>query len=162
MTRAGAAHGLAIDFAGRTGSTRDSHKLIALAGRRAGPDAQGRLVERLFRGAFEQGGDISDPAFLAAAAAAELAVDEAEVLRWLREEEVGDEVDALARRAVEQHISAVPCFQIQRRYRVGGLQEPDVFLKVFDKIREEKRETPPKEREVKREETKGEEDTVMA
>jgi predicted DsbA family dithiol-disulfide isomerase len=133
MEKLGGEMGIRFNWGGRTGSSRDSHKLLALAGRKSA-ETQGRLLDLLYREYMEQGEDISDPEFLVDAAG-RVGLDQDEVVEWLLEESVGEEVDRQARIAVENQISAVPSFQIQGRYRVGGYQEPGVFLQVFDKVR---------------------------
>lgn len=44
-----------------------------------------------------------------------------------------DALDAYAKREVG--ITAVPSYVVQGRYRVGGKQGPDVFLRLFERVR---------------------------
>ncbi|KAJ9151164.1 hypothetical protein NKR23_g3060 [Pleurostoma richardsiae] len=131
-------------FAGTTGNTRDSHRLVLLAQRRS-PALGRRLLHAIFEDEFGPAGrDVSDRAFLAEVAAREgLWASEAEALRWLEGggdgeegEELGreaDEIDRLAKSGKE--IEAVPSYVVQGRFRVGGFQEPGVFLGVFERVR---------------------------
>ncbi|EGR47233.1 uncharacterized protein TRIREDRAFT_64866 [Trichoderma reesei QM6a] len=137
---AGAKHGIAFSIRGLTGNTRPAHRLIALALRERGAQAQARVVEMLFQGHFEDGRDLSDEAWLVdvgvqAAAAAGM---EEEVVRAALADEDGEgrRVDEVAERARREFgVEAVPCVVVQGRYKVGGYQEGDVFERLFDKIR---------------------------
>ncbi|EQB54086.1 hypothetical protein GCG54_00002624 [Colletotrichum gloeosporioides] len=127
--------GIKLDISGTTGNSRQCHKLIALALMK-GFDVQDRLLDALFRGHFEEGADISDREFLLAAAAA-AGLDEHEAARVLDSERAGEIVDGEVIRARKAGVNGVPTFTIQGRWRVGGKQEPDVFLRVFERVAEE-------------------------
>jgi len=99
-------------------------------------DTQSRLLDLLFRGQHEDGDDVSDQAFLLRAARA-VGLDTEVVRVFLGRERVGDVIDLEVNQASAQGITAVPAFTIQGKYRVNGYQEPDIFLSVFDKAREE-------------------------
>ncbi|KAF6833569.1 dsbA oxidoreductase [Colletotrichum plurivorum] len=129
--------GIALDLAGTTGNTRQAHKLLALALAR-GPDVQDRLLDALFRGHFETGADVTDRGFLLAAAAeAGGSLDGRDVEAVLDSERAGEVVDAEVLRAKKSGVTGVPTFTVQGRWRVGGSQEPDVFLRVFERITDE-------------------------
>lgn len=122
-------------FAGRTGHTRDSHLLLLLAQRRHPQATFQALQTWLFRGAWERGRDISDRAFLLEAAREVLGEREADVLAWLDDEARRREVDEMDARAKgEAGVVAVPSYMVQGRYRVGGKQEEQVFLELFERI----------------------------
>lgn len=144
VRREAAALGLSLTFEGRTGNTRDSHLLLLLAQRRSQRHLAA-LQAALFRGAFEEGRDISDRGFLLEAAAAAGLVgpgggdgEREDVLARLDGPEGMRLVDGLERRAkAVVGIAAVPSFVVQGRYRVGGKQEEGVFLDLFERIRRE-------------------------
>jgi predicted DsbA family dithiol-disulfide isomerase len=72
-------------------------------------------------------------------------VDEAEVRAWLDNETSGGPgktVDNEVARARDIGITAVPSFVVQGRFRVGGMQAPDVFIGLFDRIATASREGP--------------------
>lgn len=160
MDKGAAAKGLSINWDGLCGNTRDSHVLLLLAQELQKQQQHRQQQERggdsnssnnnllretqdaLFHGAFHRGRDVSDRAFLAEVALeVGLCGSEDEVLARLDEEGVRSEADALDRRAKEVvGITAVPSYVVQGRYRVGGQQEPEVFLRLFDRIRPEGRE----------------------
>jgi predicted DsbA family dithiol-disulfide isomerase len=127
-------HNTTFNFDSPTGSSRDSHKLIALAGRKS-PELQNMLVDLLFQGHLSEGRDISDVDFLLETAS-RVGLDQDEAREWLARESVGEEVDREVKKGiVERGVTAVPTFTIQGRYRVGGYQEPGVFLGVFEKVK---------------------------
>jgi predicted DsbA family dithiol-disulfide isomerase len=97
---------------------------------------QERVLAVLFRGVFEEERDPSDPDFLAEVGmAAGLFSDVRAGRRALLDDvELTARVDAEERQARNGGICASPSYSIQGRYRVGGMQEASVFLKLFDKI----------------------------
>ncbi|OAA74389.1 DSBA-like thioredoxin domain protein [Akanthomyces lecanii RCEF 1005] len=137
---AGEQHGLTFDYAGRTGPTRNAHKLVALAMRRGGRQAQALMVERLMRTALVHGRDVSDPDVLAQVAAADgLALDREDVFLELADDDATRRVDREVEAAQEARgIEAVPCVTVLGRFKVGGFQESHVFTDLFAKIYEEK------------------------
>lgn len=154
VTQTCARAGIALDLAGKTGNTRQAHKLLALALARGGPRVQDRLLDALFRGHFEEGADVTDRRFLLAAAAeaglgmgtgppgtttaaASFGLGPRDVEAVLDSERAGEVVDAEVLRAKKAGVTGVPTFTVQGRWRVGGNQEPDVFLRVFERITDE-------------------------
>lgn len=153
VDREGAALGLSMNFDGLCGNTRDSHVLLLLAqelqqqrrekGGGNGDDDNNNdnllrdTQDALFYGSWCNGRDVSDRAFLAEVALeAGLCGSEEEVLARLDDEEARAGADALDRRAKEVvGITAVPSYVVQGRYRVGGQQQSEVFLGLFDRIR---------------------------
>lgn len=136
---AGSRNGITFKLGGKTGSSRDSHKLIALANRRLGLAAQNAVVEQLFKGHFEGGRDVSDAAWLRQIGVEDVGLSEAVVESELASAEAGRMVDEEVRTAREDDgVGAVPCVTIQGRLRLGGYQEGDVFEKQFEKILSEK------------------------
>ncbi|KAI3398978.1 hypothetical protein diail_8005 [Diaporthe ilicicola] len=93
--------------------------------------------DALFHGAFHGGRDISDRGFLVEVALeVGLCASKEEVMAHLDREEARAEADGLDRSAKEViGITAVPSYVVQGRYRVGGQQEAEVFLQLFDRIR---------------------------
>lgn len=164
-----AAQGLTMNWEGKCGSTRDSHILLLLAAQQqrrqqqrfrpppspsssssssSSATLQDLLAEALFRGALEQGRDISDRSFLAETAAGvglevgggraggEGEGEGVALLGWLDSEGARGAADALdAYAKAEVGITAVPSYVVQGRFRVGGKQDPGVFLRLFERIR---------------------------
>ena len=127
--------GINFKFGGKTGNTRDSHRLIQL-GKSKSPAIQTRVVEELFAAYFENEGDITSHAVLTSAGV-KAGLDEKEVKEWLASDKGGKEVDLEVEQAQQNQISGVPNFTIQGKYEVGGAQDPGVFLRLFEKIRAE-------------------------
>ncbi|KAK3333936.1 thioredoxin [Cercophora scortea] len=160
LQTAGAAHGITFRWEGKTGNTLDSHKLIMLAAAQPDRTKQDATIDALYRGAFEEGQDPSDRGFLVhTALKLGLASREEEVLDWLDGEEAmrmvaesgsrpGEAEAAFeAARAAARgkpgvdHITAVPSYVVQGRFRVGGMQESEVFVGLFERVlRERERE----------------------
>lgn len=125
--------GISFKFGGKTGNTRDSHRLIQL-GKSKSPAVQTRVVEELFAAYFEQEGDITSHEVLKNAAV-RAGLDEAEVKDWLESDKGGKAVDEEVEAAQRNQVSGVPNFTIQDKYEVGGAQDPNVFLRLFEKIK---------------------------
>lgn len=127
--------GIHFKFGGKTGNTRDSHRLVQLA-KRFGNDVELKTVDGLFAAYFEEERDITDHETLRAIAVAagipasnfqEAIVDG---------DEGGSEVDEAVQSARLNGVSGVPDYVIQGRYRINGGQDASVFVQVFEKIGE--------------------------
>ncbi|OJJ44158.1 hypothetical protein ASPZODRAFT_72849 [Penicilliopsis zonata CBS 506.65] len=150
----GEGEGIKFRFGGRTGRTRDSHRLIWWAGEKQKidsssstteskaeskaeePSIQTLVVQNLFRAYFEEEKNITDRSvLLEAAVEAGLPADEVEAL--LDSDRGGVQVDAEAERARQRLVSGVPYFTVQGRYAIEGANEPETFLEVFERIKSE-------------------------
>jgi predicted DsbA family dithiol-disulfide isomerase len=151
----GESEGIKFSFGGNTGSTRDSHRLIWLAGevenkqqqqqqqqqQQAGAEIGGiqtRVVEKLFRAYFEEEKNITDRDVLREAGVG-AGLDESAVKELLEGEadEGGEEVDAEAAAASGRLVSGVPFFEVQGKYAVEGADEPETFLEIFQRVKDE-------------------------
>lgn len=133
---AGVGKSVGIDFAferiARQPNTLAAHQLIAFA-ESAGGAGQDAMVERLFRGYFLEGADLTDAQVLVdlageagfdrAAAAAALADRDQ---RWAMEN------DEQAARALG--VEGVPFFIFNRRLAVSGAQEPEVLVQAMQRV----------------------------
>jgi len=135
LAQTGKDTGINFKFGGKTGNTRDSHRLIQL-GKSKSPAIQTRVVEELFSAYFENEGDITSHAVLTSAGV-KAGLDEKEVKEWLASDKGGKAVDEEVEQAQHNQISGVPNFTIQGKYEVGGAQDPGVFLRLFEKIKAE-------------------------
>lgn len=122
-----------IKQGGKTGNTRDSHRLIQL-GKTKSPATQTRVVEELFSAYFENEGDITSHAILKAAGI-KAGLEEKEVVEWLKSDRGGPEVDREVESAQRNQISGVPNFTLQGKFEVGGAQDSSVFLRLFERIK---------------------------
>ncbi|KEQ99504.1 hypothetical protein AUEXF2481DRAFT_180699 [Aureobasidium subglaciale EXF-2481] len=118
LSRVGRAHGINFTFSGKVGNTRDSHRLILLAGQK-GEDVQGRVVEEFFRDHFEGEGDVSLRCDLVKG---------------------GEEVDREAGRARDSGVTSVPTFEINGK-RLEGAEDPSAFYEMFAEIKAREQET---------------------
>lgn len=133
LAQVGRDTGINFKFGGKTGNTRDSHRLIQL-GKSKSPAVQTRVVEELFALYFEHEGDITSHEALQKAAV-KAGLDEKEVTEWLESDMGGKAVDKEVEEAQRNQISGVPNFTLQGKYEVGGAQDPGVFLRLFEKIK---------------------------
>lgn len=130
--------GIAFKFGGKTGNTRDSHRLIQAAKTledAGSPGLQKQLVETLFRGYFEEEKDITSREMLESAGVS-AGMDAAVVKRVLESDEGGAVVDREAAEARDKGVNGVPHFEINGRYVVEGAQDPQAFERLFRQIRD--------------------------
>lgn len=141
LAAAGEDDGIKFRFGGRTGNTRDSHRVIWYAGQLdKGSEKRGlatAVVEGLFKAYFEEERNITDWDVLVDAAV-KAGIKKDEVVKLLESGEGGAEVDEEAERARRRLVTGVPYFTVQGHYAIGGAEEPDVFLEVFNRVKEEK------------------------
>ncbi|MCJ1475113.1 hypothetical protein MMC13_003773 [Lambiella insularis] len=126
--------GIEFKFGGKTGNTRDSHRLIQL-GKKKGPEVQTKIVGELFQSYFEKEQDITSHKVLEDAAV-RAGVEREEVKTWLRSDNGGKEVDKEVRDAQMKNVTGVPNFTLQGMYEIGGAQDPESFVRIFEKIKE--------------------------
>lgn len=153
----GESEGIHFSFGGNTGATRDSHRLIWFAGeiekqqqREASATTSGageaiggiqtRVVENLFRAYFEEEKNITDRAVLSEAGIS-AGLDGGAVRALLDDEdgidEGGEEVDDEAAAASRQLVSGVPYFEVQGKYAIEGADEPETFLEIFQRVKDD-------------------------
>ena len=133
MNEIGEPLGIKFKWGGKTGNTRDSHRLIQLAKTKS-PEMQTKTVEALFAAYFENEEDITDHGVLLAAAKT-AGLDEAEAKRWIVDSDEGGKlVDAEVREAQERNISGVPHFTLNGRFEVEGAQDSVAFVRLFERL----------------------------
>ena len=120
--------GYKFSIGGNTGSTVESHRLIALAGRQ-GLDKQDALVEELFVNFFTQEKYIGDKDVLLAAAE-KVGIQGAK--EFLDDPQAGLEEVLQEERKHHRVINGVPHFIIDGRYQISGAQSPESFLEAFE------------------------------
>jgi predicted DsbA family dithiol-disulfide isomerase len=121
----------AFDRIRRSPNTINAHRLIRWAGQ-AG--LQEEMVERLFRLYFLEGGDLTDTAVLARAAA-EAGMEHEVAERLLASEADMAEVRADIEAAQNMGITGVPTFIVGGRYAVVGAQPADVLADAIAQAR---------------------------
>lgn len=123
-----------FDLIGRTPNSVDSHRLLRLAERSG---IQNTVAELLFQAYFLQGRDIGRHDELAEIARA-AGTDADAVRAYLEGDEDRAAIVAEDDRARLNGVNGVPCFVIEDQYAVSGAQSPEIFLQVFDVVREER------------------------
>lgn len=132
LAQVGKQVGIDFGFEGKTGNTRDSHRLIQLA-KTKGPEMQTKVVESLFNSYFEANEDITDKEVIIKRGA-QAGLDESEAREWINSDKGGPEVDREVIEAQSKMISGVPNFTINGQFDIQGAQEPMAFLQVFGKV----------------------------
>ncbi|KAF2200470.1 thioredoxin-like protein [Delitschia confertaspora ATCC 74209] len=133
LAELGKAEGINFKFGGRTGNTRDSHRLIQL-GKTKSPEKQTKVIEQLFNFYFENERDITSRDVLIEAGV-KAGLDKAEVEEWLENGKGGPEVDKEVQDAYAEGVSGVPNFTINDMFQVGGAQEPEAFVQLFERLK---------------------------
>ncbi|OAQ66250.1 DSBA oxidoreductase [Pochonia chlamydosporia 170] len=126
-------------FGGKTGNTRDSHRLVHLA-KKHGNEVELKTVDGLFAAYFENEQDITDYETLRNVAKNAGIPDEEFEKAIVEGDEGGKEVDLAVRRAGLDGITGVPDYVIQDKYRINGGQDASVFVQAFEKIKELEKE----------------------
>lgn len=96
---------------------------------------QTKVVEALFKAYFEDEKDITSHEVLREAGI-NAGLEEQDVKAWLDSDKGGAEVDKEVREAQRKDISGVPNFTLQGKYEIGGAQDPEAFVKIFERIKE--------------------------
>jgi predicted DsbA family dithiol-disulfide isomerase len=130
----GAAEGIDYAFDAITVSpnTLDAHRVIRWAGANS-PEAQNKLVRRLFKLYFEEGADIGDHAVLAKAAG-DAGMDAAVVEALLASDADRDAVANEAATASRMGVTGVPCFLLEGKYAVMGAQDTSTLTDAIRQI----------------------------
>ncbi|MEM7023845.1 MAG: DsbA family oxidoreductase [Pseudomonadota bacterium] len=135
MKALAASLGVTFDYADdmRIRNTFKAHQLLHWAGE---GDLQTVLKEALFEAYFTRQENVDDTeVLLAAVERAGLPRDEAAAV--LGDGRYRDSVRAAEQHWVNQGIHGVPAFIFNHRYLVSGAQEPQLFLQLFQRMRQE-------------------------
>ncbi len=109
-----------------------AHRLLWLAEQCGVQEA---VQERLLRAYFCEGRNVGDPDALAELAA-DVGLDADEVRAYLDSDAGRPEVEEQLRRAVELGMTAVPTYLFDDAWVVPGAQDPEVFLRVLERVAE--------------------------
>ena len=138
LQKLGKLDGIDYTFKGKRGSTRDSHRVIYLAGQK-GMEIQNEVVGEIFKSYFENGGDLTSHDMLIEAGV-KGGLDRDEVASYLKEGRGGDEVDKEVQTAYRRFVHAVPNIVIEGKYQVQGADDPDELAEGFARLKKEKEE----------------------
>ncbi|KAF4443637.1 hypothetical protein FACUT_1165 [Fusarium acutatum] len=139
LQTAGARYGIEFSVTGKTGPSQLAHRLVALTLQTRGANVQSAFLDALFRGHFENGADVADEAWLMHVGRTEAKLEDSDMRAALLGPGLGETLEDEVRTAAIAGVEAVPCVTVQKKYRVGGYQESDIFESLFDKIRRENR-----------------------
>lgn len=140
LARLGKQVGIDFAFGGRTGNTRDSHRLVQL-GKTKGSEQQTKVIESLFNAYFEENEDITDQEVLIKRGV-RAGLQEEEVREWMTSGKGGAEVDEEVAAAQHKFIGGVPNYTINGQYELQGAEEPAAFLQVFAEIKDGRNSAP--------------------
>jgi predicted DsbA family dithiol-disulfide isomerase len=113
----------------RQPNTLDCHRLILWAGETGKAAA---MKQRLMEIYFSEGGDLTQPEVLVAAAA-DCGLDGAHVRALLASQQDVDEVEREAQSAKEAGIEGVPCFIIGGMIALSGAQPPEYLAAAIER-----------------------------
>ena len=125
--------GINFKYGGKTGNTRDSHRLIQLA-KTQGFETQNSVVAALFAAYFENEQDITNHAVLKEAGI-QGGLDPVEVEDLLKTDKCSDTVDKEVEIAMANIVTGVPNFTIGGKYEVRGAQDAEGFKQIFEAIK---------------------------
>ncbi|KAF5018982.1 hypothetical protein F66182_9000 [Fusarium sp. NRRL 66182] len=130
----GEAYGIDFKFGGKTGNSRDSHRLVRLA-KKHGQEVESKALDGLFAAYHEKEADITSYETLRDVAV-DAGIPEDEFQKAIVDsDQGGPEVDKLAAEARNRGVSGVPDFVLQDRFQLHGSNDPSAFIKVWEKIK---------------------------
>lgn len=133
MSQLGASEGLELNFNDvQHVNTRRAHRILHLAFDRG---VQPEVQERLFKGYFGEGEDLSNVDTLVRLGV-EAGLDADEVRAALDSDEFGARVDADITRAKMLGVSGVPFFLLEGKYGISGAQSPEAFAGAFAQVQQ--------------------------
>jgi len=131
MAQVSASEGLNFKFGGKTGVSRNGHRLVHYAQNHGGEESQNKTMLGLWRRYFEQEVDITELDVLVETGVEAGLGSSEEIKKYLESGDDGREVDLLAEEARDKGISGVPHYEIQGLWEVSGAQDPSAFEALF-------------------------------
>ncbi|MBA2452106.1 MAG: DsbA family oxidoreductase [Chloroflexia bacterium] len=135
ITQLGKEEGIefAFDRIASAANTTNAHRLILFA---AGQEREWETANALYRTYFTDGKNLNDLDDLVAVAE-RAGLDPAATRNFLQTDEGAAEVQQSQATANQLGISGVPFFIFNNQYAVSGAQPAELFLEIFDTLREE-------------------------
>lgn len=131
VTQTAAKEGLKFNFdIGLHGNTFDGHRLVHYATDNGCGDA---MKERLFSGYFVRGESVADVDTLVSMAT-DVGLDAGKTREMLESDRYGDDVRMDETQARRLGIHGVPFFRIDGKQEVSGIQAPEAFLQLLNKV----------------------------
>src|SRR5271170_1087905 len=131
MAQVSSSEGLNFKFGGKTGVSRNGHRLVHYAQNHGGEEAQNRAMLGLWRRYFEEEVDITELDVLVETGVEADLGSADEIKKYLESGADGKEVDERAEEARHKGINGVPHYEIQGRWEVSGAQDPVAFETLF-------------------------------
>lgn len=140
MAEAAAAAGYSFAYTGEGDpppammwNTRAAHRLLVLALRDHGPEAQVRLKRALFDAHFQQRRRMNDPLVLTEIAVS-AGLNRIEAAAALTDPELDAIVEAGEQQAWDWNISGVPAMVINGKYMIPGAQDPATYANMLRRV----------------------------
>ena len=134
LTEVAAEEGLAFRFdIAQRANTFDAHRLLWLAEHEGGAALQNAVKEQLLQAYFMEGRNIADHATLVQLAS-QAGMDEAQVDGFLASDKGVGEVRQEIAEGIAHGVSAVPTFVVNGGFGIPGAQDPDVFVRVLERM----------------------------
>lgn len=136
LSQVAESEGLHFKSGGRTGSSRNGHRLVRYAQSHGGEKAQNDTMLGLWRRYYEREVDITELDVLVEVGVEAGLGTEDEIRTYLQSNRDTEEVDALAEQQRQRGITGVPHYTFQNRWEISGGQEPSVFQSIFTRYKE--------------------------
>lgn len=134
VTQTAAAEGVIFNMEiGQRANTLDAHRLIWMALEDHGAAVQDTVNEKLFDAYFRQGRNVADVDTLVEIAI-EAGLDGEKVAADLAGSRGRKEVLQELHEATNMGITAVPTFVIDGEWSIPGAQDPETFVRVFERL----------------------------
>ncbi|KAK5073014.1 hypothetical protein LTR64_000579 [Lithohypha guttulata] len=131
LLAAAASEGLTFSMGGKTGISRNGHRLVYYGQTHGGEEGQNAVMLGLWKRYYEREVDITELDVLVEVGV-EAGLGGAEEIReFLLSGRDGVEVDKLAEESRMNGISGVPNYVLMDTWEVSGAQEPQVFQQLF-------------------------------
>ena len=134
VTKTAAADGITFNMEiGQRANTLDSHRLLWMALEDHDAKTQDALKQKLLDAYFTQGRNVADQATLVDIAA-EVGMDRDRVTADLADSRGRKETLQELKEGMDMGITAVPTFVIDGEWSIPGAQDPETFLRVFERL----------------------------
>lgn len=152
MLATAAGEGLRFSFGGKTGISRNGHRLVYFAQNHGGEESQNAVMLGLWKRYYEREVDITTLETLTEVGVEAGLGSAEEIKEYLESGRDGISVDKLAEESRMNGISGVPNYVLCDTWEVSGAQEPNTFLQLFQRWKDleaRKQQKTGRENEVK-------------
>ncbi len=114
-------------------NTLDAHRVLQYAKKQ---NKSGELIERISKAHFVDGFDISNHSVLASLAG-EVGLNSGKVRSMLESDQYREEVTKDEEAASRLGVGGVPYYIINNKYKVPGIQPPELLLEILEKAKQD-------------------------